>query len=399
MRAQVWPAMFAAVLACSYDSAPERAATEITDSAGVKIIESRTAAWQRDGGWKVPTDPSLAIGGGADETDALFVNIAGATKLGAGWIVVADRVNLDIRAFDGAGRHQKTLGGPGDGPGEFRGLKSIRALPGDSFYAYDDRLNRISVYDETAGLAYTLQLPVYFADVQRLPGGMWVGATSEGAQNNALPPSRTRGTFRYRGNVVVLAARGSIVDTIATPPGQEIFIGDTWGRMGVMPAPFGHTFSMAVRGSDLIMATGETLGYDVVAATGQLVSQVRGPQPQSEVTPEEAKAYRAAMLDLMPPGPVRESLENLLDQAAMPESKALVSDVLIAPDGTVWLSAYQNYRYNTGVWHVFSSNGAYLGPVQMPPHFTLLEAGNDYILGTWRDDLGVRSVRQYRISR
>ena len=70
----------------------------------------------------------------------------------------------------------------------------------------------------------------------------------------------------------------------------------------------------------------------------------------------------------------------------------------IAADHTVWLMEYQAFRAEpvTG-WTVFSSEGDWLGEVELPPAFTVREFGEHDVLGVWRDKLGVEFVRRYSI--
>jgi hypothetical protein len=44
-------------------------------------------------------------------------------------------------------------------------------------------------------------------------------------------------------------------------------------------------------------------------------------------------------------------------------------------------------------------SGRILARVQMPSKFRVQEIGEDYVLGVWRDDLDVESVRVYGLRR
>lgn len=387
----------ALLFACESDEFPVPATTT-EDSAGVAIIRSSGAAWKKGTGWRLPEAPRISIGADLDDEKSSFSAIRGAIRLSDSRIVVADRGNDELRVFGPDGVLLKTVGRSGEGPGEYRSLWSIGPLPGDSFFAYDSELVRVSIYDDTAGFVQVVRLPVFFAAVDRLPDGRWVGATSEGGLGSAPTPSTPRGIMRPEAAVIVLDGNGSEPDTIATVLGHESYVGQVWGRVGVMPAPFGRTFSLVVRGQELLFALGESLGFDVRSPAGELVTRVQGPALTREIGPEEATAYRTAMMAGFS-AVVGESMETLLDQAGLPAEKALVSDMLTTPGGMVWLSAYQNYRYYTGLWHVIDPKGAYLGEVQLPHRFELLEAGDDYLLGKWRDDLGVNSIRMYEIDK
>jgi hypothetical protein len=44
---------------------------------------------------------------------------------------------------------------------------------------------------------------------------------------------------------------------------------------------------------------------------------------------------------------------------------------------------------------VFDPSGKLLGAVAMPPGFAPSEIGRDYVLGVWKDDVGLEHVRRY----
>jgi hypothetical protein len=50
-------------------------------------------------------------------------------------------------------------------------------------------------------------------------------------------------------------------------------------------------------------------------------------------------------------------------------------------------------------WTIFDRDGAVSGRVMAPQGFSVLEIGGDYILGVYRDDMGVEYLRQYSLQR
>jgi hypothetical protein len=93
-----------------------------------------------------------------------------------------------------------------------------------------------------------------------------------------------------------------------------------------------------------------------------------------------------------------QEVQSRLDLVALPSTMPYFSRLEIAADHTVWLMEYQAFRAEpvTG-WTVFSSEGDWLGEVELPPAFTVHEFGEHDVLGVWRDKLGVEFVRRYSI--
>jgi hypothetical protein len=46
---------------------------------------------------------------------------------------------------------------------------------------------------------------------------------------------------------------------------------------------------------------------------------------------------------------------------------------------------------------VFDPDGRYLGPVELPARLRVTDIGDRTLLGVWRDEYGVESVRRYAI--
>ena len=65
----------------------------------------------------------------------------------SGRIFVGDAQDRKIHAFTADGHLIRTFGQQGRGPGEFERLRSIHAGPGDTLYAIDSRLERLSAYE------------------------------------------------------------------------------------------------------------------------------------------------------------------------------------------------------------------------------------------------------------
>ena len=96
-------------------------------------------------------------------------------------IVIFD-VTPRVGVYDRTGAGKGSIGGPGNGPGEFRNPVSITSYAND-LYLYDNTLSRISRYDETYGFVSSILVSEYlheidFSDDGRLYG-YWSISPSE----------------------------------------------------------------------------------------------------------------------------------------------------------------------------------------------------------------------------
>lgn len=61
--------------------------------------------------------------------------------------------------FDSAGTFLRTVGGMGEGPGEFRAVSLIQASPGDTLLVFDPRLRRLTILSPTFELVSVRPIP------------------------------------------------------------------------------------------------------------------------------------------------------------------------------------------------------------------------------------------------
>jgi len=72
--------------------------------------------------------------------------------------------------------------------------------------------------------------------------------------------------------------------------------------------------------------------------------------------------------------------------------------LLIDATGHVW-TRQSSVGSATRSWLVFDPGGIWLGTVSVPGSLRITDIGRDYVLGVYRDDLDVQSVRLYKLDR
>jgi len=137
---------------------PQQPST-VTDSAGVLIVNTTRPAWSPGTGWRLAADPTLTIGDESGDLNYMFQGVSQAFRMDDGTIVVVDRLASQISLFDAAGVFVRNLGGRGEGPGEFQILHYVWAR-GDTLWASDGLLSRISVFDRDGNVLETIPVEV-----------------------------------------------------------------------------------------------------------------------------------------------------------------------------------------------------------------------------------------------
>lgn len=371
--------------------------TTVRDSAGVRIVESAEPAWKEGQGWRLSEQPVLQLGVAEGDPAQEFDRITGVARLADGTLVVANGGSDELRYFAPDGRFLRSAGRAGEGPGEFQGLDGIW-ISGDSVFAYDALLHRISVFTDAGRFATSFPVPA-------VPGGGGqppevVGRLGDGTflvRVLAPPPhDGVAGLRRDTTSYLRLRAPGELVGEVGRLPGNESFMIRDGRGMSGYGRPFGRGTQVATGADRVFVGTGDAYQVEVRSPEGRLQSLVRRTHQDVPVTAEDRERYRDAVLaPLSPQGRAR--MERVLGQIPFPETLPAHGRMLAGDDGSLWVVRYLPPGGGAPQWDVFDRDGRWLGTLRMPEGFRLQQVVGELALGTFRDDLGVESVRAYRM--
>lgn len=132
--------------------------------------------------------------GAAPEFPLGFTSIRGVRELSDGRLIVADGGEYRLLVLDWKARNHRAIGRVGDGPGEFRSLSALIALPGDTTMVVDGLARRLLLLERDRYIAavpadQALHLLQFFA--------LHNGADARG-RLLALAPIPTKSTDRVR---------------------------------------------------------------------------------------------------------------------------------------------------------------------------------------------------------
>jgi hypothetical protein len=65
----------------------------------------------------------------------------------------------------------------------------------------------------------------------------------------------------------------------------------------------------------------------------------------------------------------------------------------------LWVEKYRRPGDDRSQWIAFDTTGLVAAEIVLPPRFSLLEAGADYVLGGWRDADDAVRLRAHRLVR
>ena len=361
--------------------------------------------------WTVDPEPEVKIGGYDGRPEYTLHEVIGATRLQDGRLVVANRGSSELKIFDASGLHVRNLGGPGQGPGELRGILRLQRLAADTLLVLS-LWPGLTWYSAEGG--YLRSTPLELVGSPNHPcrvGETWnwhlvpTGAVVRLLEDNTAPAfcgPTPDGVWRRSGLLGVPDFEGQTFDTIALLPASE--------RVGGRFRVFGHTVALAF-GKGRVYA-GDTESETILALgmRGDTLATIPAPfEPRS--IPTEIKDEGLLEVE-QPDGSIR----LMPGYSDYPEVYPRYGRLMVDEAGYLWIMEYPNalepfhsWRLTAPVggvipseassWRVLSPEGDAVAAIQIPPEFYPLEIGTDYVLGVSRDDLGVETVSLHRLVR
>lgn len=337
----------------------------VRDSAGVRIVEHRELG-RAPAPFRVGDRPWLDLAGLRDdpreEIDPRNPFLVARPLTDGRWVVV-DRTALKI--FDHVGRHVRTIGRSGSGPGEFHQLRDVCVGPGDTLSAVTFSERRISTFDSAGNHVRTTMVDGLFGRDPCFPDGTLLlrgpGTTAPGSR---LPPRQA-----------------ALLDRV-TPVDRIRWNGEVVAHLGLMPdESFDQTFttvpSIAAAGDRILVGTGAEPEIRVYDTSGALVQVVRWQVERTRITPD---MRRSAIERGYPGGPVA--------SGHLPVYFVIVP----APEGAIWVREYPGVPPRQVGYMVFDRVGQFTGWVH-PPTLSrrpveVVWVGRDRVLLAWRDEDG-----------
>lgn len=395
--------------------------TVVGDSAGVRIVENLGPSWGPTEGWRVSDTPTVEIGTVDGAAEYQFSSIVGLFRLRNGRMVVADRPTASIRIYDADGSFLGSFGGRGSGPGEFGALSIVFPYPGDSIAAWDARRQRLSVFDESGRLGRTARVTPDHGTPQGpalgisfRSQGRVLGAFSDGSLvvSPGLNVRGQPGTLVERDIELFRSSPdGEPYENLGRFPGAPVSIFNLdamrQGKPPQMPIPFPRPFVTAIHGDRVYVGASRHYEIAVFSSSGSLEELIRtfhtdltlDGSAREAFFDEQRRRLRdgefGASATVTPAG-----LEQALGEVSFPQTLPPYSALLVDSLGYVWVLNYEDpTRSGPNRWSVFTPDGALLGEVETPVDFQVYQIGEEFVLGTWRDEFDVPYAQMYALRR
>ncbi|MCZ0933926.1 MAG: 6-bladed beta-propeller [Gemmatimonadetes bacterium] len=370
----------------------------VVDSAGVSIVTSDP--FSSDRRCTVGDEPRFSVGDALGDERYEFYSLRGMARLSDGSVAVIDRRDQRVRIFSEAGEFLRSMGGRGEGPGEFRNPWYLWALPGDTLWVGDYRPQRFNVFSPDGEFVRVVRLDPVYPNPSR--GG---GVLSNGTSINLRLDRENETDFKTPQTLFVEAhgPDGGLSGPRLTVAGRRFGSVESAPNFSFGPL-FDAGSSVDAEGTTVAVTTGRDPEVRVLDEQFRLHRIIRWTDEDREVTRADVRAWREEYAR-------QQRDRNLGDFAATrrPQTAALLSDerpvadlfpaaasVSVGRDGRIWVRRYPRPRETTG-WLVFEPEGAFLCHLDPLPELQIYEFGVDYILGSRRDVLDIESIVMYEL--
>jgi len=366
--------------ACTGEARP---AFAVADSAGVQIVHSSRPAWHDGAGWRVDSEPRLAVtlpaslANGAPVIDAALLDNGGVA------VATADG---SLHLFDAAGEYTRTT------------ARSTIATAGSGaarLYRLDDRLvmaQRGSEPSLVFDLDGTFRRAVGSerAAAKQLVSLLFVltDSTVIAIQPpTGLLPRREPWTEPAR--FLFFKPAGDTAAVIL--PGARLRA----GGVGVEAIGFGPVVSFAVRGLHLFAGFPASFDIGVWNADGDLVRRIRRewtPRRVDRADVDRARAQLVARIEAQTDLPeVVEEQRAIIARLPFADTLPAFGRMIADHVGNVWVErvppvpllplTLHPTRADPTPWDLFGPDGEWLGMVDMPANLFITDIGDNAIAG------------------
>ena len=377
------------VLACGGVDLSAPNAPAVRDSAGVRLVEHRSEL----------SGPAIALellwehGHDADDYTFQFVSSGGLQPDGGA--VITDFGNREVIAIGPDGSFNGVLAGTGQGPSEVMRPGAV-VVPGQDTVWIKDPGNAKLMRFEGGALAATVSTS---GDRTLTSGMMPIGVGADGEL--LMTTSSFRSDFEQPwldGHLTRFDPTTRLLDTVGAYP-----MASRTSKTERNPySPYGV---VAAAGRGFVHGRTDVPQLTWRDSNGEVVQFVRWrPRlryPDAEMW-DQFEASLRADLRRVNPGMGDERLQAFLEEQAASHSVDTSKPVPLfgrirgTPVGAVWLPSFVPGSARPTGYLVVSSDGAAVGVAEFPRPLSILDAGEQMVLGIYADDLDVQGVAVYR---
>lgn len=341
--------------------------------------------------------PTAVVGGARDQQPGHALHrVRDALILESGGLAVADEGSQSILFFDSVGNYIARVGRSGDGPGEFRRIRSLDILPGDTIAAWDAAARRITLLDPEGDVVSTISsdengrggIPSRFADMEMH------GLVARNFVHVFEAPTwqAPDGFSREPLYVGIRDRAGAIESALGPLSGTQYF-----REGGAMPAQNGYRFHIATLQDAFYIGDGR--GRDLIeyGPDGTPIRRVRLPIDRAYQEPSLLRSIHDEYLETRVGPGNRATIREMLEQGTVVDSFPSFVAMESGDDDALWVELADMRDDDASRWLVVRPDSGTAHPIQLPPDAEVLAAGHGKVALLVSDDLGRQEIRVHRV--
>jgi len=348
----------------------------------------------------------LTIDGDRPEAGPLLTYISDVARAADGTIVLLDAREQGLHLYRPDGEYLRTLGGRGEGPGEFSRALMI-AVVGDTVAVWESS-TRLHLFT-LDGTHLTTERVESGGDGEEWTGVMDLLGTPMGllAMRSTLPPGGPRPSpvralkpYTEMHQLLRWNPRTTVFDSLFAFPGKFYPV-VTRGGPGVEMFGPGVPFAITEDGGIVRVPDGE-LAVEEINSGGEVTRTLVGEVERTPVTEAHVKQVSSLAVSQFPPA-MREDMESAFRRRPVADHHPAILEILAGASSRVLvlradvgdLLALAARRPTEQSWDYFSLDGEVLGRFLIPPTDRPVLLRDGYLHAVRTSPLGVPSLVVY----
>jgi hypothetical protein len=354
----------------------------------------------------------LRIGEMAGDPEYQFGQLAFIEVGQDGSIYAMDIQSQEGRVYDAQGNYLRTIGSPGQGPGEIGlGTVFMFATPDGEIWIPDQGNLRVSRFDLQGD--FLGSFPIHMEAGAPLRWAM----DPEGRLVAQLRGLNVQGMAALEEGdpIVAYDTTGAVVDTVALLPKGQMLEGLSEGQVSILLFAPEPVWALGEDGSVFYAMTND---YRIMvnAPDGNLERIITREFQRKPVEETDQNAIRQTLREQYAQfGLAPAQIDVIMQGIRFAEFYPAFGNFFQGPEGSIWVQRIRSARdmaegaeegfefdpqdIGSPEWEVLDSEGRYLGVVTLPDRFQPVNVKGDMLYGVWRDDLDVQYIMRLKVNR
>jgi len=339
----------------------------------------------------VTFEEELSVGGEAYEMLSRPMNVVVDKD---GRIFLSDVQDQTIKVFDPHGEFIRSIGGKGEGPGEFTYLGYLTFLPDGRLMVMDSMAMRLSLFDPEGTFLVSYHWtqrpsrPLYATDSSCVMMEYVFGEGDDALADRKLFVKK----YDFEGKEILsygeFLAEEMKIHREARAGGGGVMFG-----ISVPHSP--HSLFAADQASErLYHCINDEYMIEVFDGDGKVIRRFDRPYEPLPFTSEDAEEFRSRYTER-----ASESMKKMVRGMAMPSVKTISSQMLVDDKGNLWIETYEKKEEegkDFTAYDIFDSEGYYEAKVWVDLKPRLFANGRMYRFHS-DEETGYMMVKRYRV--